>query len=79
MSLKSSNDIYKYVVTLWMAFYAYIEYLIVGRKVQVRANKISLFVICEYKKIIPRYTTISTHKVRFSYKINNQSKLSEHG
>ena len=61
-----------------MTFYAYIEHIIFDRKVQVRTNEICLFVMRGYIKIIPYYTKNSAHSVRFSYKINNQSKLIEH-
>ena len=33
----------------------------------------------EYIKIILNYTKISVYLVRFSYKMNNQSKFIEHG
>lgn len=79
MSVESSYDIYIHVVTSWNAIYACIENLIVDRKVQVRANEIFLFVMCEYIKIIPKYTIISADTVRFSYEIKNHSKFREHG
>ena len=65
--------------TTRMTFYAYIEHLISDREVQVRTNEICLFVMREYIKTIPKYTKITIHSVRFSYRINNQSKFIEHG
>ena len=78
MSEESSDAIYGHLVTS-QSHPDDILRVFFDRKVQVRTNEICLFVMRGYIKIIPNYTKISAHSVRFSYKINNQSKFVEHG